>query len=187
VALEQEVKLAFDSVEAARQAVTAAGGRLAVAPRLLDDRLFDTADQRLRRLGCAFRIRRDGASTIVTFKGPAAPGPVKSREEIETTIAGPEPIEALFAALEMREWFRGQKYREEYRLDGILVTVDDTPIGVFVEIEAPPEQIAKIAARLGRTPADYGLESYPKLYFDWCEARGIKSNEMVFGERRDEY
>jgi adenylate cyclase class 2 len=180
VALEQEVKLAFDTIEAARLAVTTAGGRLAVSRRLLDDRLFDTEDQRLRRSGCAFRVRRDGSTTLLTFKGPGRPSPVKSREEIETSVGSPDAAEALLAALGMRQWFRGQKYREEYKVGATTVTIDDTPIGVWVEIEGEAEAIPQVAALLGSTPADYRLESYPRLYFDWCEAQGIRSSEMVF-------
>jgi adenylate cyclase class 2 len=180
VALEQEVKLAFDTIEAARLAVTTAGGRLVVSRRLLDDRLYDTEDQRLRRSGCAFRIRRDGSTTLLTFKGPGQPGPVKSREEIETSAGSPEAAEALLSALGLRQWFRGQKYREEYKVGPTTVTVDGTPIGVFVEIEGEADAIPQVAALLGRTPADYRLESYPRLYFDWCEARGIRSSEMLF-------
>jgi adenylate cyclase class 2 len=178
--LEQEVKLAFDTIEAARQAVHSAGGRLVVSRRLIEDRFFDGDDQRLRRLGCAFRIRRDGAATLLTFKSPGPPGPVKSREEIETSVENPEAVEALLAALDLRQWFRGEKYREEYEIGSTMVTVDDTPIGVFVEIEGDAETIPNVAALLGRTPADYSLESYPRLYFEWCQARGITSSEMVF-------
>ena len=42
--VEQEIKLVFADVEAARQAVQTAGGRLVVSRRLLDDTLFDTPD-----------------------------------------------------------------------------------------------------------------------------------------------
>jgi len=78
--LEQEVKLEFDRVEAARRLVHATGARLVVSRRLLDDQLYDTPDDRLRRAGTALRLRRDGPGTRITFKGPAQPGPVKSRE-----------------------------------------------------------------------------------------------------------
>jgi adenylate cyclase class 2 len=180
VPLEQEVKLAFDTIEAARLAVTTAGGRLVVSRRLLDDRLFDTEDQRLRQSGCAFRIRRDRDTTLLTFKGPGRPGPIKSREEIETPVGKADAIEALLAALGLRQWFHGEKYREEYKVGATTVTVDETPIGVFVEIEGEADAIPQVTARLGRTPADYRLESYPRLYFEWCEAQGIRSSEMVF-------
>src|SRR6187200_3554716 len=79
--LEQEIKLAFEHIEAARRAVQTAGGRLDISARLLDDQLFDTPDAQLRRAGTGLRIRRDGARTFLTFKGPVQPGPVKSREE----------------------------------------------------------------------------------------------------------
>jgi len=180
LALEQEIKLAFGSVEAARQAVIAAGGRLDVSRRLIEDRLFDTPEERLRSAGCAFRIRRDGPNTLVTFKGPAEPSAVKSREEIETSIGGAEAIEALFARLGLQQWFRGQKYREEYRLAGAVVTVDETPIGIYVEIEADEPTIHRVAALLGRSRQDYRLESYPRLFFEWCAARGFSSSEMTF-------
>jgi adenylate cyclase class 2 len=180
VALEQEVKLAFDTIEAARQAVQTAGGRLVVSRRLIEDRFFDTRDQRLRRQGCAFRIRRDGATTLLTFKSPGPAGPVKSREEIETSIESPQAVEALLAALDLHQWFRGEKYRDEYELGAAIATVDETPIGAFIEIEGEPAAIAQVAKRLGRTPADYRLESYPRLYFEWCQARGLSSSEMVF-------
>jgi len=178
--LEQEVKLAFDTVEAARLAVQTAGGRLEVSRRLIEDRFFDTVDQQLRRGGCAFRIRRDGARTLLTFKSPGPPGPVKSREEIETFIESPAAVEALLAALDLHQWFRGEKYREEYDLAATTVTVDETPIGAYVEIEGDPDGIGHVAALLGRSAADYRLESYPSLFFDWCRARGITSSEMVF-------
>ena len=180
MALEEEVKLAFDTLEAARRAVHSAGGRLVVSRRLLDDRLYDTDDQRLRAAGRAFRIRRDGATTFLTFKGRGQSGPVKSREEIETRVDRADAAEALLSALGLHQWFRGEKYREEYQLGGATVTIDDTPIGVFVEIEGAAAAIPAVAAQLGRTPADYRLESYPQLHFAWCKARGVKPGDMLF-------
>ena len=51
---------------------------------------------------------------------------------------------------------------------------------MFVEIEAKPDVIAAVTARLHRTPADYRLESYPKLYFAWCAERGLTPGDMTF-------
>jgi adenylate cyclase class 2 len=180
--IEQEIKLEFATVEAARRSVQSTGARLVVSRRLVDDRFFDTGDQHLRRAGCALRVRRDGPRACFTFKGPAQPGPVKSREEIETEVGDAAVAEALFRALGFRPWFRGQKYREEYALGDALVTVDEAPIGVFVEIEAAPPEIDRIAALLGKSRADYVLESYPALCARWCEARGIAPRDMIFEE-----
>ena len=180
--LEQEVKLVFESVEAARRAVTTAGGRLVASRRLLRDALFDTPDRQLRQRGCAFRIRRDESSTILTFKGPVIPDIIKSREEIETKVADADRAEAIVAGLGFRRWFYAEKYREEYELASTCVAIDDTPIGVFVEIEGEPAAIAAVASRLDRTPADYRLESYVQLYAKWCTSRGVEPGDMRFGD-----
>jgi adenylate cyclase, class 2 len=178
--LEQEVKLAYPDVEAARQAVTTAGGRLAVSRRLLDDRFFDTHDFRLRRDAQALRIRQDGERATLTWKGPPHPGPIKTREEIEADCRNAMDLVALLGALGYVPCFRSQKYREEYAVGGALVTVDETPFAVFVEVEATPAIIGDVVLRLGRTPADYEVASYVALWRRWCTAHDVPFGDMVF-------
>jgi len=179
--IEQEVKLAFDGLEAARLAVTTAGGRLIVPRRLIEDRLFDTPDRRLGRGDKTCRLRREPGRAFLAFKGPALPGPVKSREETETPVGDADAIERILLALGLEPAFRSEKYREEYALDEATVTVDETPVGIFVEIEGTPAVIDRVAGRLDRTPAEYRLESYPRLYAAWCVAHGRTPGDMTFG------
>src|SRR5579863_693224 len=179
--LEQEVKLAYDSPDAARAAVVQAGGRLETPRRLIVDRLFDTVDARLRAGGTTCRLRREPGQALLTFKGPAQPGRVKTREETETTVADPDQMERILEQLGYRRCFTAEKYREEYRLGPALITVDETPIGVYVEIEGTPERIDMAAEQLARSPADYRLESYPRLYAAWCAAHGRPLGDMTFG------
>ncbi|MEI6246443.1 MAG: class IV adenylate cyclase [Acidobacteriota bacterium] len=162
--IEQEIKLRFDTHEAARQAVITAGGRLVRSERPLDDRYLDTADDHLGNERCALRIRREPGVTTLTFKGPIEAGPVKSREEIETTVADADIAEALFGKLGYTEWWRILKHREDYLIGDVKVFIDRTPVGVFVEIEATPDEIAVTAGLLGRGPRDYILDSYRALY-----------------------
>lgn len=185
MALEQEVKLAYASVEAARHAVQRAGGRLVVSRRLLDDRLYDTHDFALRNTGQGLRIRQDGPHVVLTWKGPPQPGAVKIREEIESECSDAVTLGAVLGALGYLPRFRAQKYREEYDVNGATVTVDDTPMGVFVEIEAPPDAIAQVAASLGRSQADYELASYASLWRARCETRGVAAGDMLFDDRVD--
>ncbi len=162
--IEQEIKLRFDTHEAARQAVIAAGGRLVRSERPQDDRFLDTTDDRLSDGGCALRIRREPGVTTLTFKGPIEAGPVKSREEIETTVADADIAEALLGKLGFAEWWRVLKHREDYLIGDVCVFIDQTPVGVFVEIEGTLETIAATARALGRAPKDYILDSYRTLY-----------------------
>ncbi len=161
--IEQEVKLRFDDYEAARQAVVTAGGRLVRSERPQDDRYLDTTDDRLSRGRCALRMRREPGVTTITFKGPRQGGPVKSREEIETTVADADTMEAIFGRLGFAEWWRNVKHREDYLIGEARVFIDRTRVGVFVEIEGTPRTIADTAAALGRSPADYILDSYHTL------------------------
>ena len=153
--------------------------------RLIDDRLFDTADERLGAQGGTLRVRRDGTGAFLTFKGPLQPGVVKSREEIETSVGSADVAEAIVRSLGLRRVFRAEKYREEYLVGEARITIDETPIGVFVEIEAPPSVIDETAARLGRGRDDYRLDSYPSLYVAWCRARGLAPGDMTFESVRD--
>jgi len=179
--VEQEVKLSFPDAEAARAAVRAAGAALAVPRRLLDDRLYDSPDARLRQTGRALRVRRDAERTgFLTFKGPVQPGPVKAREELETTVGDPRLVERVLGHLGYQEMFRSQKYREEYDLPDAHIAVDEAPVGVFVEIEATPAEIERVTRLFGKTPADYVLDSYMTLWRRRCDARGLAFGDMVF-------
>lgn len=183
--IEQEVKLPFPHLEAARQALNAAGGRLVVSRRLIDDRLFDFVDHRLRRGGMTLRTRRDDGQGLLTFKGPVLPGPVKAREELETRVGDLDILEAALRGMGFVQVFRAEKYREEYALAAAHVTIDEVPFGVFVEIEAPAAEIERAARALGRSPADYRLESYPTLWRQWCQGQGLSDRDMRFGPPRD--
>lgn len=182
MALEQEVKLLYPDVEAARRAVTAAGGRLTIPRRLLDDWFFDTHDGRLRRDAQALRLRQDRDHTMLTWKGPPRPGTVKTREEIEASCSGFGELAAVLGALGYVSNFRSQKYREEYAVGEALVTVDQTPFAVFVEVEASLQAIADVVARLGRSPADYELASYAALWRRWCAEQNRPAGDMLFDE-----
>jgi adenylate cyclase, class 2 len=178
--IEQEIKLPFANADDARRAVVATGARLTTPRRLLDDQLFDSADGGLRASGCALRVRRDSAGGALTFKGAVRPGPVKSREEIETTIGDASVAVAIVAALGFVAVFRGQKYREEYVLGSAHVMIDEAPMGTFIEIEGTPDTIAHVASLLGRGPTDYRLESYPALWRTHCALSGGNPAAMVF-------
>jgi adenylate cyclase class 2 len=180
LALEQEIKLPFPTVEAARQAVLSAGGRLVLSRRLVDDQLFDSPDAALRKAGAALRVRRDGPRAALTWKGPAQPGPVKSREELETIVGEADTVAQILSSLGYRATFRSQKYREDYTVDDAAVVIDATPSGVFIEIEASPARIAHVAAALGCTPADYRPESYVSLWRQWCDTHGLPFGDMLF-------
>jgi adenylate cyclase, class 2 len=182
--LEREIKLRFASVEEARAAVLAAGGTPLLGRRLQEDALLDTEDERLRRRRCVLRVRIENGKSRVTFKGPVQPSTMKLREEQETLVGDGEVLLNIFAELGLHVWFRYEKYREEYSHEDVIVAIDETPVGVFVEIEGGEAGIESMAAALGRTPGDYIVDSYRGLFLRHRDACGLTSSDMVFDEAR---
>ena len=179
--VEREIKLEWPSVADARAAVQALGATPLAPRRLQDDVLFDTPDLTLRRDRCALRVRRDGEAARLTFKGRPHADSMKVREELETAIGDADIAFTLLERLGYTPVFRYQKYREEYRLDGVTIAIDETPVGVFVELESGnSEAIDTLATGLGRGPADYVTDSYYGLFTARRAERGLAGPHMVF-------
>jgi adenylate cyclase class 2 len=178
--LEREVKLAFDSAAAAREAVLATGATPIRSRRLQEDALFDTRDETLRQQRCVLRVRSDAGRSLLTFKGPVQPGPMKLREEHETVIADGDVIRRILEELGMHVWFRYQKYREEFAAADVTIAIDETPVGTFIEIEGSEQAIEATARALGRTSADFILDSYRALFVMRGPACGLTGTDMVF-------
>jgi adenylate cyclase, class 2 len=180
ITMEREIKLSFDSVEQARDAVLAAGGTPLHCRRLQEDSLLDTEDESLRRRRCVLRIRVENGKSRITFKGPVQPSVMKLRDEFETLVGDGVLLLRIFEELGFHVWFRYEKYREEFSREDVTVAIDETPVGVFVEIEGSEQGITSMADALGRTPADYILDSYRGLFLQHREAFGLTGTDMVF-------
>ena len=180
--LEREIKLRFDNPEAARAAVLRAGATPLRGRRLQEDCLLDTPDDHLHRQRSVLRIRMESGKSLLTFKGPVQPSIMKLREELETVVGDGALVLRIFEELGFRIWFRCQKYREEFALEDAIVTVDETPVGTFVEIEGGERGIATVAAALGRGPSDYLLDSYRRLFLRHCDERGLSATDMLFDD-----
>jgi adenylate cyclase, class 2 len=178
--LEREIKLRFDDPDTARRIVLAAGGTPLRGRRLQEDALLDSADGRLRRARTILRVRMEGGRSFLTFKGPVQPSIVKVREELETMVGDGVVMLRVLEELGFQVWFRYEKYREEFALENVIVAIDETPVGTFVEIEGDERGIETTTGALGRSPADYLLDSYRTLFVRYCEERGRAVSDMLF-------
>jgi adenylate cyclase class 2 len=177
--LEREVKLSFDSAESARDAAIAAGATPLHGRRLQEDALLDRGSV-LRDRGCALRVRMENGKSRITFKGPIQDSEMKLRDEFETLVGDGVLLLRIFEELGYQVWFRYEKYREEFALEDVIVAIDETPVGVFVEIEGSESGITAMAAAMGRGPDDYILDSYRGLFLTRCAALGLTGSDMVF-------
>jgi adenylate cyclase, class 2 len=78
--------------------------------------------------------------------------------------------------------FRYQKYRTEYKQasGSGVATLDETPIGLYLELEGQPAWIDRTAKKLGYTEQDYITSSYGRLYQEWRERHKSAPRDMLF-------
>jgi len=163
---ETEIKLAIASASAARRLLRRAGFRVHRRRAYEDNLVFDTSDGKLRASGKLLRLRRTRAGALLTFKGPASAGKHKSRLELEVSIQNFDLGREILTGLGYAVVFEYEKFRAEYRQPGShgLACLDETPIGVFIELEGSPDWIDAAAKSLGFHEDMYITQSYLGLY-----------------------
>jgi adenylate cyclase, class 2 len=178
--LEREIKLRVASADDARARVSALGATPLKGRRLQEDCLLDDEAGSLRDRRSVLRVRNEGGKSLLTFKGPTQPGPMKLREERETIVADGHTLVGILEELGLRIWFRYEKYREEFAAHDAVIAIDETPVGTFIEIEGSESAITRAAELLGFTPADYITDSYRTLFLRQRDAGTISGDHMVF-------
>jgi adenylate cyclase class 2 len=185
--LEVEIKLAVPDLGAAVERVERAGARPIHPRQFQDDEVFDFPDRRLAAAGTVLRLRREGERALLTLKEEVGDqGNYKVRREFETAVAEGDAARRLLLGLGLTTSYRYQKYRRTFALGSLLILADELPIGDYLELEGPPEEIDRLAAALGYSKESYITESYRTLHHDLARRRGEddKPTEMLFEKNR---
>lgn len=180
--IETEIKLRAPDPVTARQLLESHGFAES-EPRIFEaNNVYDTPDLALRSRGHLLRLRQAGRRSVLTWKGPESREIHKSRPESEVEVSSFESMERIVSGLGYKLVFRYEKFRTEFHeSDGPgTATLDETPIGVFFELEGPPEWIDMTAARLGFSRSDYITASYGALYLEFCKEHLIEPGNMQF-------
>ena len=141
MAVETEVKLRLpQGAEHTRALLEQHGFRITVPRQLETDQTFDLPTGELRQTSRLLRLRAAGDRWTVTYKGPPAAGDRhKSREEIESEVTDGPAFVQILERLGYRPSFAYEKFRTIFKFPGAegIVTLDETPIGDFMELEGP--------------------------------------------------
>lgn len=207
MAKEREIKLRIEDLPALRRALRKLGA-LVVTPRVFElNVVFDAPTFDLAKRDHLLRIRTEvsrrgtaGTKTrvLVTFKRPMSVAGSKStgerhkvREETELEVSDENALTGIFQGLGLNATFRYEKFRTTFRLPasqrwakGLLIELDETPIGVFVELEGPASAIDQAAHSLGFQTKDYILANYMVLYREYCRSRGDEPRDMLFAKKK---
>ena len=207
---EREIKLRIEDLRAVRGALAKLGA-LVVTPRVHEHNVvFDTPEFDLAKHEHLLRIRTEtagasrgrtsgvGTPALVTFKRPVSAAGSngkgerhKVREEIELEVSDEKALARIFEGLGMNAWFRYEKFRTTFRLPdskgwakGLLIELDETPIGIFLELEGPASAIDRAARALGFERTDYVLANYMVLYRENCLRQGEEPGDMIFTKKK---
>lgn len=163
--------------------------------------LYDTPDSAFRRCGRLLRLRVETPApaaarpagpprVVLTSKAPpttpTAPRSstytyrrYKDRLESEVTVRDASYWSATLRSLGLRPSFRYGKFRSAYRLPGLHLDLDETPVGVFLELEGRPRAIDRAARALGFSRRDYIRGTYWDLYAAESRRRGVIPKNML--------
>jgi adenylate cyclase class 2 len=198
---EIEIKLRVSNLRAVLRHIR----KLGAVPRgrtFERNTLFDTPDSSFWRHGRLLRLRtqtpalgngsRGGPrTTILTAKAPPSTRshsrkkpPYKERLESELAVGkwGLQP--QVLLDLGLRAGFKYEKYRASFRLRGLHLDLDETPIGTFLELEGSPAAIRRTARSLGYAPKDHIRATYWDLYAADCRRLKRTPRNMVFNSQK---
>ncbi len=182
--IETEVKFRVTDLGTLRSELIARGAIVTQSRHLERNTVFDDAGGSLQSRGMLLRLR-DALDIQLTLKTPVSgvqhDGQHKTRVEHEIVVSDHDAAVAILTTLGFRPWWRYEKYRESFRLGQAIVSLDHTPIGDFVEIEAPPQAIRPLAEQLGLDWSARIVQTYRDL-FD--EAGLADRSDMVFSSER---
>ena len=182
---EVEVKLHWrGTATEARAHIEAAGYSVSEARALQVDQLFDRGDRELRNTGQTLRLRQAANKAIVTYKGPAESSRYKEREEIEFIVDSAENVQTVLSRLGYQPGFRYEKVRTTFTNKDAagLITLDETPIGVYLELEGPGDWIDQTAQTLGFGVEQYVTDSYAVLYRNYRAKNPTAPPDMIFND-----
>ena len=193
---ETELKFVVDEISTFHAVVDRLGLTLKTPRTFEGNTLFDTPDRQLRAKRQILRLREYGSHFVVTHKRMRDPnatdGRYKTRIETETDVEDGSAMAEVFCQLGFCPAFRYEKFRTEWdapptgQLPGGHLVLDETPIGVWAELEGDPAWIESMLERMSIPPERCTVESYGALFLKWKERTGSPAENLSFREIESE-
>lgn len=162
--LEIEVKIKVENLDAVQKKLAAAGAALFRERHFENNTLYDFRDNILYSKQFALRVREKNRKGFLTFKG-AKQGSrkFKIREEYETEVKNVKHLRKILKSLGLVPVFQYKKYRTIYRFKKVLICLDETAAGNFIELEGEQSDIVRFASMLGFSKRDFIKDDYIQL------------------------
>lgn len=183
---EIELKFSVVDTQALRLRAESIGFELVTDRTFEGNTLYDTADRQLRGRKQILRLRNYGSRCTLTHKRQSdktdGDTRYKTRIETESLVEDCAALAEVFLQLGYGPVFRYEKYRTEWEMGAGHLVLDETPIGVWAELEGAPEWIDAMLAKLGIAPELCSTDSYGKLFLRWKDESGSPAENLTFDE-----
>jgi len=164
--VETEIKIRIKDLNLYKEKLLTLGAKLEKERSFEENTLYDfpSQSQSLYKKRQALRLRITGKKTFLTFKGaPQKSRKFKIREEYETEVKNKKQLKKILKSLGLIPVFNYQKYRTVLRKGHLIICLDETSVGNFMEMEGERHQIVKFATALGFTKKEYIKLDYVQL------------------------
>jgi adenylate cyclase, class 2 len=185
-AAEIELKFSVADIRELRSTADGLGFKLVTDRTFESNVLYDSSDRQLRTQRQILRLRHYGNRCTVTHKRQAEGGDgdlrYKTRIETESVVEDCDALAEIFIQLGYRPVFRYEKFRTEWAMDEGHLVLDETPIGVWAELEGQPAWIDAMLEKLCIAPELRTIQSYGSLFLRWKEETGSAVENLTFDE-----
>ena len=184
---ETELKFPVTNIEVFRSTVGSLGLQLRTERSFETNTLYDTPGRDLRAQRQLLRVRQYGSTCVVTHKRVPPGNPesarFKTRIETESVVEDGAALAEIFCQLGYCPAFRYEKFRTEWDApEGGHLVLDETPIGIWAELEGEPQWIESMLDMLGVPVSSTLTESYGMLFLQWKEDSGSQAENLTFDE-----
>jgi adenylate cyclase class 2 len=185
LSVEIELKFSVPDLPALEARLRALGFHLDTPRTFESNTLYDTPARTLLNSKQLLRIRQYGATWTLTHKARPLNSDdtkYKRRIETETQIADGQALAAVFQTLGYAPVFRYEKFRAEWSdpATGHHLVLDETPIGIYAELEGDPTWIDATLAKLEVPATLCTTESYGKLFLAWKQRTQSPAEHLTF-------
>jgi adenylate cyclase class 2 len=162
--VEIEVKIRVDDIKKTREKILELGAKLEKERFYEENTLYDFTSKTLYKKRQALRLRKINKKSFLTFKGaPQKSRKFKIREEHETEVKNEKQLRKILKSLGFVPIFNYEKHRTVCRKKNLKISLDETSVGNFIELEGKREEIVKFATALGVSKKEFIKLDYIQL------------------------
>ena len=135
--------------------------------------MYDNPDGLMQKTDGRIRLRQSGDRIEFAYKKPISREGIKKEVEYQVIVSDLLNLQEILREIEFVPVSSYERYRTEYLLDDVKITLDEYPFASFVEIEGEEKDIVEVAGRLDFRLADNLTDSCDTLFTKWREQKGL--------------